>query len=67
MFMTKSESNRSTLMTDDLVEQVNVKIHENQPFTISELYFHFPNISLSVIYDTVAGKLYYKKNYVADG
>ena len=40
-------------MTDGLLEEVNVKIPENQWFVVSEICFHFRNVSQSVIYNVL--------------
>jgi hypothetical protein len=44
-----------------LLEKVNNKICENCQFTISELSMCFPQISLTLLYETVAESLYYKE------
>jgi [histone H3]-lysine36 N-dimethyltransferase SETMAR len=57
----EDRSGRPSVMTDDLVEEVNTKIQENRRFTISALSVEFSEVSRSVIYDIVTRNLGYKK------
>jgi transposase len=46
-------SGRPSLVTADLLDQVNEKIRENRRFTMSELSKHFPHISRSLLHEIV--------------
>jgi hypothetical protein len=46
-------SDRPSLVTADLLDQVNEKILENGRFTMSELSTHFPHISRSLLQEVV--------------
>ena len=52
---------RPSVVTDNLVEKVNVKVRKNCRFTISELSFQFHEVSYSLIHEIVTEKLGYKK------
>jgi len=43
-----------SLVNDDLVRKVNKKVHDDRRFTISDLSLHFPQISWTLLYDTVS-------------
>jgi hypothetical protein len=46
---------------DDLVRAVDSKVHEDRWFTISSLSLHFPQISRTILYETVSDCLNYRK------
>ena len=48
------QSRRPSLVNDDLVHKVNERVHDNRRFTISDLSLHFPQISRTLLYDTVS-------------
>jgi len=52
----EERSGRSSVITDDLIAKVNTTIRGNRRFTISELSLEFPQVSRSVICDTVSEK-----------
>jgi transposase len=54
-------SGRPTVMSDDLVQNVDQKICERRCFTISELSREFPHISCTVIYKIITFRLGYHK------
>ncbi|GBO09829.1 hypothetical protein AVEN_175805-1 [Araneus ventricosus] len=56
-----SRSGRPSVITDDMVSSVKVKILENRSFTISTLSNDFPEVSRSVLYKIVSEKLNFKK------
>jgi len=43
-----------SLVNDDLVRKVNERVHDDKRFTISDLSLHFPQISRTLLYDTVS-------------
>ena len=47
-------SGRPSLVNDDLVRKANERVHDDRCFTISDLSLHFPQISRTLIYDTVS-------------
>jgi hypothetical protein len=54
MFMMKSDVvGQPSVVSDDLVQSVDQKIHERQHFTISELLCKFPQISCNVLYNVL--------------
>jgi hypothetical protein len=55
------QSGRPSLVTADLLDQVNEKIRENRRFTMSELSTHFPHISHSLLHEIVMEHLQYHK------
>jgi len=42
------------LVNDDLVRNVNGRVRDDRRFTISDLSLHFPQISSTLLYDTVS-------------
>ena len=52
---------RPSLISKDLVRDVDNKIRENRRFTISKLSIEFPWVSRSVLYTIVSEKLNYRK------
>jgi len=57
----EAQIGRSSLVNDDLVRKVNKRLHDNRRFTISDLSLHFPQISRTLLYDTVSSHLGYRK------
>jgi hypothetical protein len=55
------QSGHPSLVTADLLDQVNEKIRENRRFTMSELCTHFPHISCSLLREIVTEHLQYHK------
>ncbi|GBL84099.1 hypothetical protein AVEN_118525-1 [Araneus ventricosus] len=62
-----SRSGRPSVITDDMVSSVKVKILENRSFTISTLSNDFPEVSRSVLYKIVSEKLNFKKTVLPLG
>jgi len=54
-------SGRPSLVNDDLVHNVNERVHDDRCFTISDLSLHFPQISRTLLYDIVSSHLGYQK------
>ena len=54
-------SGRPSVITDALKEKVNRIIRENRHFTISEVYEQCPEVSRTVVYETVTEHLQYRK------
>ena len=50
----EARSGRLSLVNDDLVRKVNERVHDDRRFTISNLSLHFPQISRTLLYDTVS-------------
>lgn len=50
----REKSNRPSVVSDELVQKIYEKVHENQWFTISELS-EFPYISWTVLYSPDLG------------
>jgi hypothetical protein len=48
-------------VVDDLVRAVDSKVHEDRRFTISSLSLHFPQISRTILYESVSDRLNYRK------
>ncbi|GBM15858.1 hypothetical protein AVEN_260133-1 [Araneus ventricosus] len=57
----ESRSGRLSVVSADLIKEINEKIRLLRNFTISQLSEHLPNISRIVLYETVTGKLGYRK------
>lgn len=55
------KSGRPSVITDDLVNQINEKVRENRKFTITDLSDCFPQISRSLVHNIVTEKLGYHK------
>lgn len=51
-----------SLITDELVQCACKKVCENRRFTVNELSNNFPEISLTVLYETLTEKLHYTKS-----
>jgi hypothetical protein len=56
----EERSGQLFLVSDDLVQSVQ-KICEIRRFTISELSYEFPQISRTLLYDIIIGRLDYHK------
>jgi len=50
----EARSGRPSLANDDLVRKVNKRVRDDRRFTISDLSLHFPQISSTLLYDTVS-------------
>ena len=50
----EARSGRLSLVNDDLVRKVNERVRDDRHFTISDLSLHFPQISRTLLYDTVS-------------
>ena len=50
----EARSGRPSLVNDDLVHKVNERVRDDRRFTISDLSLHFPQISRTLLYDTVS-------------
>ena len=50
----ETRSGRPSLVNDDLVRKVNVRVRDDRRFTISDLSLHFPQISRTLLYDIVS-------------
>jgi len=50
----EARSGRPSLVNDDLVRKVNESVRDDRHFTISDLSLHFPQISMTLLYDTVS-------------
>ena len=57
----EERSGRPTIVTDELVAKINVKINANRRFTITEFSLEFPPISRSLLHEIVTEKLDYHK------
>ncbi|GBM51790.1 Histone-lysine N-methyltransferase SETMAR [Araneus ventricosus] len=57
----ESRSGRPSVVSADLIKEIDEKIRLLRNFTISQLSEHRPNISRTVSYETVTGKLGYRK------
>jgi len=57
----ESRSGRPSLVNDDLVREANERVREDRRFTISDLSLHFPQISRTLLYDSVNSHLDYRK------
>jgi len=57
----EAQSGRPSLVNDDLVHKVNGRVCDDRRFTISDLSLHFPQISRTLLYDTVSSHLGYRK------
>ena len=54
-------SGRPSVITNALKQKLNRIIRENRHFTISEVYEHCPEVSHTVVYETVTEHLQYRK------
>jgi len=50
----EARSGRTSLMNGDLVRKVNERVRDDRRFTISDQSLHFPQISRTLLYDTVS-------------
>ena len=50
----EARSGRPSSVNEDLVRKVNERVRDNRCFTISDLSLHFPQISRTLLYDTVS-------------
>jgi len=50
----EARSGRPSLVNDDLVRKVNERVRDDRRFTISDLSQHLPQISRTLLYDTVS-------------
>ena len=57
----EARSGRPSLVNDDLVRKVNERVRDDRRFTISDLSLHFPQISMTLLYDIVSSHLGYRK------
>jgi len=57
----EARSGRPSLVNDDLVRKVKERVREDRRFTISYLSLHFPQISRTLLYDTVNSHLGYQQ------
>jgi hypothetical protein len=62
-FMMKSEVFGSPSLVSDLVQSVDQKICERQRFKISELSCESPQISHTVLYETMTARLGYRHKF----
>ena len=53
----EAQSDRPSLVNDDLVCKVNERVCDDRHFTISDLSLHFPQISGTLLYDIVSSHL----------
>ncbi|GFV02944.1 uncharacterized protein TNCV_2744071 [Trichonephila clavipes] len=58
----EDRSCRPSVITDDLMQAVETKIHENMRFTITTLSFKFPDVYRSVVYKIVTEYINFKKS-----
>jgi len=54
-------SGRPSVVTPDLVQQIEVKIRENRRFTITDLAEFFPNVSRKTVHRIVTENLHFRK------
>jgi len=50
----EARSGRLSLVNDDLLSKVNERERDDRRFTISDLSLHFPQISRTLLHDTVS-------------
>jgi len=50
----EARSGRPSLVNNDLLGKVTERVHDDRRFTISGLSLHFPQISRTLLYDTVS-------------
>jgi len=50
----EAQSGRLSLVNDDFVRKVNERVRDDRRFTISDLSLHFPQISMTLLYDIVS-------------
>ena len=54
-------SGRPSLVRDDLINKVDIKVKEDRRFTLSSLSSNFPEISRSFLHEMVTDQLGYRK------
>jgi len=54
-------SGRPSIVTPDLIQQIEVKIRENRRFTITDLPKYFPNVSWKTVHQIVTENLHLRK------
>jgi len=54
-------SGHPSVVTPDLIQQIEVKIRENRPFTITDLAEFFPNVSRKTVHRIVTENLHFRK------
>ena len=54
-------SGRPSVVTPDLVQQIEVKIHENRRFTITDLAEFFLNVKRKTVHRIVTENLHFRK------
>ena len=54
-------SGRPSLVSDDLINKVDIKVKEDRRFTLSSLSSNFPEISRSLLHEIVTDHLGYRK------
>jgi len=54
-------SGRLSVVNEDLVHAFEEKIRENRQFTITAVSLHCPQISWSLLHQTVSGKVKFRK------
>ncbi|GBO05005.1 hypothetical protein AVEN_23281-1 [Araneus ventricosus] len=57
----ESRSGRPSVVSPDLIKKIDEKIRLLRDFTITQLSEHLPNISRTLLYETVTGKSGYRK------
>jgi len=57
----EARSGRPSLVIDDLLRKVNKRVRDDKRFTISDLALHFPQISRTLLYDTVSSHSGYQR------
>jgi len=50
----EARNGHPSLVNDDLVHKVNERVCDDRRLTISDLSLHFPQISRTLLYDTVS-------------
>ena len=50
----EARSGRPSLVNDDLVNKVNERVRDDRRFTISDLFLHFPQSSMTLLNDIVS-------------
>jgi len=53
----EARSGRPSLVNDDLVGKVKERVRDDRRFTISDLSLHFPQFSMTLLYDIVSSHL----------
>jgi len=50
----EAQSERPSLVNDDLVRKIKERVRDDRRFTISDLSLHFPQISRTLLHDIVS-------------